>query len=345
MTAMKSRVLSNLVMNFTYTVGIVCTVAIVVWGVYLIGDGKLTLGALIGTVMLSGRALYPIGAIATMAVRFQQARTSLASLNRVMKMPTDREPGREYLIRPIFEGGIELTNVNFKYGPDSPLALSSVALKIQAGEKVAILGRVGSGKSTLLKVIAGLYRAQSGQVLLDGIDVGQIEPANVRRNVIYLGQEAQLFYGSMTENLKAGRPLASDEEMVEAARVCGAHAFISTHPRGYGMTVGEGGGGMSGGQRQAVAAARLLLARPQVMLLDEPTSAMDQATELSVMTALRRAAGNKTMILVTHKLSLLDYVDRVIVLDSGMVVANGPKAEVLKALAEGQVRKALAPTK
>jgi ATP-binding cassette subfamily C protein LapB len=337
-TAMKSRMITALVSNFTNFVQSLCTVVIVVWGVYLIGDGKLTMGALIGAVLLSGRAIAPAASITALAVRYQQARMSLRSLNRVMATPTDRDPARSYLHKPTATGSLTAAGVTFRYTPQGAESVAGISLNIMPGEKIAVLGRIGSGKSTLLKVLSGLFRPTQGSVRLDGVDLQQIEPADVRRHVLYVGQDARLLFGTLRENLKAGSPHVDDASMMRVADAFGVHQFASAHPQGYDMPIGERGEGLSGGQRQAVALVRAVLSNPTVMLLDEPTSAMDNASEATAMLSLSRLCAGKTIVYVTHKLQLLDYVTRVIILDAGARVADGPKEAVLQALKEGKVQ-------
>lgn len=337
-TAMKSRLVTSFVLNFSYVVQSLCTVIMVVWGVYIIGEGKLTMGALIGSVILLGRAMAPISSLTGLAVRFQQARTALSMLNKVMATPTDRDDSRHYLHKPTLTGNLATKELAFSYGPDLPLAVNGVEIQIAPGERIAILGRIGSGKSTLLKLLAGLFRAQKGSVIADGVDIQQIEPADLRRNVLYVSQEARLFYGSLRENLKAGNPRVDDDTMVNVASAFGVNAFAASHPRGYDMMIGEQGVGLSGGQRQAVAMARAVLTNPAILLLDEPTSAMDNGTEQAVMQALMQFGKDMTLVFVTHKMQLLNYVERVIVIDAGVRVADGPKQLVLQALSEGRVK-------
>ena len=337
-TAMKSRLVTSFVLNFAYVVQSLCTVVMVVWGVYIIGDGKLTMGALIGSVILLGRAMAPVSSITGLAVRFQQARSALGMLNKVMATPTDREAVRNYLNKPKLTGNLATKDLCFAYSRDLPFAVKGVELQMVPGERIAILGRIGSGKSTLLKLLSGLYRPVRGSVIADGVDVQQIEPADLRRNVLYVSQEARLFYGTLRENLKAGNRYVDDDTMVRVAAAFGVHSFAAAHPRGYDLMIGEQGVGLSGGQRQAVALARAVLADPQILLLDEPTSAMDNATEQSVMQALLQLGKEKTIVIVTHKLQLLSFVERVIVIDAGVRVADGPKNLVMQALSEGRVK-------
>lgn len=337
-TAMKSRMVTAIVSNFTSFIQTLVTVAMVVWGVYLIGDGALTQGALIGAVMLSSRTIAPAASITALAVRYQQARMALKSLNKVMNTPTDRAPNRSYLHKPAAIGALEAKDLSFRYAQDAPPSIQKVSLAFAPGERIAVLGRIGSGKSTLLKVLAGLYLPTDGAVKLDGIDLQQIEPADVRRHVLYVGQEARLLFGSLRDNLKAGNPFVDDEIMMRVADAFGVHQMASAHPRGYDMPIGERGEGLSGGQRQAVALARAVLCNATVLLLDEPTSAMDNATEAQAINALVRLNGGKTLVFVTHKLQLLDFVQRVMVMDAGLRVADGPKDQVVAALKEGKIQ-------
>ena len=337
-TAMKSRLVTSFVLNFAYVVQSLCTVVMVVWGVYIIGEGKLTQGALIGSVILLGRAMSPVSSITGLAVRFQQARSALGMLNKVMATPTDRESIRNYLHKPKLSGNLATKDLSFAYSRDLPMAVEAVDLQMVPGERIAILGRIGSGKSTLLKLLSGLYRPIRGSVSADGVDVQQIEPADLRRNVLYVSQEARLFYGTLRENLKAGNRNVDDDTMVRVAAAFGVHSFAATHPRGYDLMIGEQGVGLSGGQRQAVALARAVLADPTILLLDEPTSAMDNATEQTVMQALMQLGKDRTIVIVTHKLQLLSFVERVIVIDGGIRVADGPKNLVMQALSEGRVK-------
>ena len=263
---------------------------------------------------------------------------ALHSLNKVMNTPTDRQNDRSYLHKPAAIGALEAHDLEFKYAPDAQPSISRISAAFAPGERVAVLGRIGSGKSTMLKVLAGLYLPSRGTIKLDGIDLQQIEPADVRRHVLYVGQEARLLFGSLRDNLKAGNPFVDDEVMMRVADAFGVHQMASSHPRGYDMPIGERGEGLSGGQRQAVALARAVLCNATVLLLDEPTSAMDNASEAMAIGALLRLCQGKTLVFVTHKLQLLDFVQRVMVLDAGLRVADGPKDQVVAALKEGRIQ-------
>ncbi|EIK59745.1 type I secretion system permease/ATPase [Pseudomonas lactis] len=346
-TAMKSRKLSSLATGIVTFFQQVQTVVLVICGVYLIDAGELTMGAMIATVMLASRATAPLGQVVGLAVRFQQAKAALNSLNKLMALPVDRDVSREYLAKPTLTGQLSLKDIGFAYPAppmqSNPPILQGVNLTIQAGERVAVIGRIGSGKSTLLRVMARLYVPVSGQLFSDGLDVNQIDPADWRKMVGYVGQEARLFYGSLRENVMIGRPQATADEFLRVLRLTGLDHIAARHPQGINLPIGEMGEGLSGGQRQLVSLARSLLARPELLLLDEPTSAMDSQTEALFLHHLRRATEGHTLVVVTHRPSLLDLVDRIIVIDEGKVVADGPKAQVLAAFSNNQHNKSDAP--
>lgn len=346
-TAMKSRKLSSLATGIVTFFQQVQTVVLVICGVYLIDAGELTMGAMIATVMLASRATAPLGQVVGLAVRFQQAKAALSSLNKLMALPVDRDVSREYLAKPTLTGQLSLKDIGFAYPAppmqSNPPILQGVNLTIQAGERVAVIGRIGSGKSTLLRVMARLYVPVSGQLFSDGLDVNQIDPADWRKMVGYVGQEARLFYGSLRENVMIGRPQATADEFLRVLRLTGLDHIAARHPQGINLPIGEMGEGLSGGQRQLVSLARSLLARPELLLLDEPTSAMDSQTEALFLHHLRRATEGHTLVVVTHRPSLLDLVDRIIVIDEGKVVADGPKAQVLAAFSNNQHNKSDAP--
>ncbi|CAN7197992.1 type I secretion system permease/ATPase [Caballeronia sp. LjRoot34] len=335
-TSMKSKHLSALAMNFVSWITQFETVMIVVAGVYMISAGKLTQGALIGSVILASRALAPLAQVAGLAVRFQQAKAALDSLSGLMKKPVERDPDVQYLNNPGISGAIELRQVGFHYpvqnGMKPPEFLKNINIDIRAGERVAILGRVGSGKSSLLRVMSNLYRPTSGQVFSDGIDITQVDPADWREKVGYVSQDSRLFYGSLRQNVMIGRPDASIHELLRVAKLTGLDAIAAGNPHGWNMQIGENGDGLSGGQKQLVAIARCLIARPTLILMDEPTSAMDTQTESAFIRDLAEATRGTTLVVVTHRPSLLQLVDRIVVIDAGKVVTDGPKEEVLAAL-------------
>lgn len=335
-SSMKSRQWSSVATCMVTWLQQMQTVVIVVAGVYLIGAGSLTQGALIGAVMLAGRVTAPLGQVMGLALRFQQAKAALRSLNELMVMPVDHDTEREYLARPPLTGHVKLDDVSFSY-PSAPMqqgvpVLQAVSIEIAHGERVAILGRVGSGKSTLLRLIARLYRPTGGKVLADGLDAEQIAPADWRKTFGYVGQDSRLFYGSLRDNVTLGRPHATTDELLNVLKLTGLDELVARHPLGVGLPVGENGSELSGGQRQLVALARSLIAQPRALLLDEPTSAMDTQTEAVFIEHLRQATAGQTLVVVTHRTSLLSLVDRIVIVDQGKVVMDGPKARVLAAL-------------
>lgn len=334
-SSIKTKALSNMAANTVSLITQMTTVILVLWGVYRIGDGDMTLGVLVGMVLLSGRALAPLASAVGLAVRYQQAKTALNSLNQLMEIPTVRDNNRRYLEAPK-NATLSLRKLKFSYpAPPTqprPTVLNNIDLSIRHGERVAIVGNIGSGKSTLLRVMARLYLPVEGQLLINGIDAEQIDPADWNSTVGFVGQDARLFFGSLRDNLLIGNPSASSEEILHVVRLTGLDSVVAGHPLGFDRPVGEMGQALSGGQRQLVALARALLLRPQVLLLDEPTSGMDMQTERLFLQRLEAATQGCTVVVVTHRFSVLGQVDRLIVVDAGQIVADGPKDEVLRAL-------------
>ncbi|MCB1725770.1 MAG: type I secretion system permease/ATPase [Chromatiaceae bacterium] len=314
------------------------SVGVVVLGVYMINDGVMSLGALIASVILSGRAVAPLAQIAGLLTRYFQASTALQSLNDVMQMPVERPPGKVFVTRPAIQGSIEFDKVTFTYPGQEVAALKDASFGIGPGERVAIIGRVGSGKTTINRLIAGLYQAQEGAVRIDGVDMRQLDPGDLRHNISYVSQDSQLLFGTIRDNLSMGLSQVDDERIVRAAQLSGVAEFVNRHPLGFDMPVGEHGSMLSGGQRQAVGLARALVQDAPVLLLDEPTGSMDNSSEEHIKRELAKVADGKTVVLITHRASLLDLVDRVIVLDAGSIVADGPKAQVLEALRAGRIK-------
>ncbi len=338
--AAQLRLLSSSTINGAMWMQQFVNIVLIVIGVYLIGDKALTLGGLIACTMLASRAMAPIGQVAGLLTQYHNAATALQSLDGILQQPVERGADANFVTRQHFNGDIEFKEVDFSYPGQDVAALRNVSLKIRAGEHVAILGRVGSGKTTLEKLILGLYRPTSGAVLVDGIDLRQLDPAELRRNVGYVPQDVMLFFGSLRDNLTIASPTADDAAVLRAARVGGLLEFVNAHPRGFDMAVGERGESLSGGQRQAVAIARAASDNPPILLMDEPTGSMDHSSEEEIKQRLREFSAGKTLIVITHRTSLLDLVDRIIVIDAGKVVADGPKAQVVEALRQGRIGKA-----
>jgi ATP-binding cassette subfamily C protein LapB len=290
--------------------------------------------------MLSGRALGPLAQVVALLMQYNGARMALVSLESSMQAQRERDEESSFLHRARLAGDIAFDKVQFAYPGRGQAALRGVSFRIRAGEKVVIVGRVGSGKTTLQRLLLGLYQPDEGSITVDGIDLRQIDPADLRRNIGYVGQDPLLFYGTLRENISIAAPHADDAAVLAAAEVAGLAGFVNAHPDGFDMQIGERGETLSGGQRQGVAIARAALLEPPILLLDEPTGAMDYASEAQFKERLRAFARDKTLVVVTHRSSLLDLATRVIVLDDGLVVADGPRDQVLAELKAGRVGKA-----
>ncbi|MET4807189.1 type I secretion system permease/ATPase [Limibacillus sp. MBR-115] len=315
------------------------TVVIIVWGVYLIKDNQVSVGALVAATILTGRSLAPLGMMSNMLLRLQQSLSSLKRLNAFMKLEFE-DYGAGRLSSILEEGGLDMRQVVFSYPDAKRQALNGVSCRIRPGEKVAILGRIGSGKSTVARMMVGLYDPEEGSISLNGIDLAQYNPSDLRRYVGYVGQENFLFSGSIRENIGIGAPLADEEAIHRAADVSGVSEFVRQFPDGYETPVGERGASLSGGQRQTIALARALVLDPSILILDEPTSQMDQGSEARLRERLTEYTKDKTLIIITHRTSLLSLVDRLIVIDAGRIVADGPKEKVLQDLNQGKVKAA-----
>jgi len=336
-TGAQLRLLSASASNGAATIAQLVNVLLIVAGVYLIRERELTMGGLIAITMLGGRAIAPLAQGVGLLMQFQNARTSLSTLDKLMVQPVERPDAAAFVHRPELQGEIEFRNVSFCYPEQGEAVLQNVSLRISPGEHVVVLGRTGSGKTTLQKLMLGLYQPTEGAVRIDGIDLRQLDPADVRRNVGYVGQEATLFYGTLRENISIGAPYADDSAIVNAAEVAGLSQFVNRHPKGFDMLIGERGESLSGGQRQEVAIARAVLMDPPVLLFDEPTSAMDFSTENAFKERLKRFAAHKTVVIVTHRTSLIDLATRIVVVDDGHIVADGPRDKVIEALQSGKV--------
>lgn len=336
--SIKTKLLSASATTFSAYIQQMANISMVIMGVYLIAEGELSMGGLIASVMLSGRCLAPMAQIAGLATRYNQSKSALDGLNEIMGMPTERHDDRNYVNRPDLKGSIEFDGVNFTYPDQEIQALRDINIKINAGEKVAIIGRIGSGKTTIEKLIMGLYEPDEGAVRIDGIDLRQINPTDLRSSIGCVSQDITLFYGSIKDNITLGANHVEDSQLLEAAEIAGVTEFADKHPNGLDMIVGERGQNLSGGQRQSIALARALLMNPPIMVMDEPSSSMDNTTELRMKERLMTRCSDKTLILVTHKASMLELVDRLIIIDSGRVVADGPKDQVHAALKQGKLK-------
>lgn len=334
----ETRKITNMVGGLASYVQQMTMVAIVVLGVYEISEGNLSMGGMIAAVMLSGRAIGPLIQLSVLSTRYNQAKSALLLLENIMQSPSEREDDRHYLDYDRLSGRIELDDVSFNYPDIEQAALKHVTLNIQPGEKIAIIGRIGAGKTTLEKLILGLYKPIEGAVRLDGFELPQLHPSTVRNNIGCVPQDFSLFYGTIRQNIQLGHPHATDAQILRAAQRAGVSQFTNHDPNGLERQVGESGRNLSGGQRQSIALARAMLLDPPILILDEPTANMDNRSESIVKRELANLPADTTMLLITHRTSMLDIVNRIIVLEQGMVVADGPRDLVLQQLKEGKVR-------
>jgi ATP-binding cassette, subfamily C, bacterial LapB len=334
------RLLSTSTINVTQWSQQMVTMFVIVTGVYLITAGELSMGGLIACTMLSGRIMAPFGQLAGLITQYHNAEIALKSLDEVMDKPVERPDGAQFLSRDMFNGDIEFKNVSFAYPGAEMESLSNVSFKIKPGEHVAILGRVGSGKSTLQKLAMGLYQPTGGAIMIDGIDLRQLDPTELRSRVGYVPQDVTLFYGSLRDNLTLSNSQVSDAALVQAVEVANLADYVNRHPQGFDMMIGERGDSLSGGQRKSVALARGVINEPPILLMDEPTGSMDHSTEAAVKKQLESFVKGRTWLVVTHRNSLLEMVDRIIVIDNGKLVADGPRDTVVQALQQGKIGKA-----
>ena len=318
----KARALSMFIVNFAASVQQYAQVALIFYGVYLIVDGTITQGALIGAVILGGRTMAPLSQLANALSRVNAALTSFRHLSKLIGTSFNSASNLSPISRPKLEGEIEFKNVSYKFEGESQSIINDLSFKIPAGQKVALVGKMGSGKSTLSRLVAGVYAPNQGSILIDGVDVRQIDPADIRKNIGMMLQDSWLFSGTVRENIQMGFNEYDDQHVLEVCKIAGVDDFIGSNPKGYDLEIRERGVGLSGGQKQAINLARSLLHDPKVLLLDEPTSSMDQGSEQKVVSSLKEVCADKTMLIVTHRNPILVMVDRVIVLENGRIVAD-----------------------
>lgn len=333
-----ARFLSALASNGTLFIQQLAGMATLVAGVYAIFDGALSVGALVACYMLGSRVLAPLGQIAGLITRYQQAQLTMQSTDALMALPQERESRQRPLERTSLRGELNLTQVVFRYPGQSTPALAGISLRLKPGERVGIIGRSGSGKSTLARLLMGFYAPDEGQILIDNLDLRQLDVADLRSQIGYVAHDLPLLAGSLRDNLTLGARHVSDERMLEVAEITGVAELARQHPQGFDRPVGERGQLLSGGQRQAVLLARALLLDPPILLLDEPTSSMDNTSEEQLRARLQSCTQDKTLLLITHRASMLALVDRLLVLDNGRLVADGPKEAVIEALRKGHIR-------
>ena len=330
-TSAKSKFWSQLTANFSQSGQQLSQVGIVVYGVFLIADGTLTMGSLIACVILSGRTLAPLGQVSNLLGRFNQAVTAYENFGQLMQQPV-KELGRTHQVRvDKVEGAIFIVNASLTYPEQKEAVVKQLNLQLYAGEKIAIVGKIGSGKTSILRLIAGLYDPSEGSIKIDNHDISHMHPDDVRQHIGVVMQVPMLFSGTLKENLLMGNPDATDEQMIAAAKIANVDEIASNLPDGYETVLAEGGKQLSGGQRQAICIARAFVGDPKIIIMDEPSSAMDSGSEQQLLKDLQLRLKDKTLILITHRGTLLSLVDRVVVFDSGRIVADGPKDKVLQA--------------
>ena len=318
----KIRALSMFVVNFAASVQQYAQVGAIFFGVYLIVEGTITQGALIGAVILGGRTMSPLSQLANTLSRANGALTAYRNLDKLIGSKFNSAADLSPISRPQLNGEIEFRNVSYKFEGASQPVIKNLSFKVPAGQKVALVGKMGSGKSTLSRLIAGIYEPTEGAILIDGVDVRQIDQADIRKNIGIMLQESWLFSGTVRENIQMGYNEYDDDHLLRVCKIAGVDDFVGSHPKGYDLEIKERGNGLSGGQRQTINLARSLLHNPNILLLDEPTSSMDQGSEKKIVAALQETCADKTMIVVTHRNPILTMVDRVFVLENGAVVAD-----------------------
>jgi ATP-binding cassette subfamily C protein LapB len=332
-SSLKQRLVAAVTINVAQSAQQICYIGVVIFGVYLIEARELSMGGLIAASILASRCVAPLGQIASLLTRLSHTRSAYAHIDKLMQGGGETRDDTNYLRRTRLEGSIEFRNVIFRYPGSAARALDDVSFTIAPGERVAIIGKVGSGKSTIARLILGLYQPADGAVFVDGADVRQLHPDDLRRNIGAVLQDVFLLTGSVRENISLGEASIDDAAVLRAARISGTNDFIGQVPNGYDLQLADRGEGLSGGQRQSIAIARAVAHQQPIMLFDEPTSAMDIQSENALIARLEPELQGKTVILVTHRQSMLRLVDRIIILDRGKIVAMGPRDDVLKSVA------------
>lgn len=330
-SSLRQRLISSIGITTATSAGTISYAGVVIVGVGMIAKQELTMGGLIACSILGGRAVAPLAQISQLLSRMTSTRTAYRQLNEMMNLPPEG-PEKEGLKLGRPEGKIEFRNVSFRYPGAPEKTLEGINFTVQPGEKVALLGRVGSGKSTIARLLLGLYPPEEGLVMLDGTDIRQLDPADLRRHVGAALQESVLLTGTVRENIGLGREHVDDEELLRAADLSGTHSFMGQIANGYDLRLADRGEGLSGGQRQSIALARALAGRPPVLVFDEPTSAMDAQTETALLQRLQTELQDRTLILITHRPPLLALVSRVILVDHGKIAADGPRDQIMQQL-------------
>ncbi|HYN46670.1 MAG TPA: type I secretion system permease/ATPase [Allosphingosinicella sp.] len=328
-SSLRQRLVAAIGVTFATSAGTISYAGVVIVGVNMIAERELTMGGLIACSILAGRAIAPLVQISQLLSRITTTRTAYRQINEMMQMPTEGPEGEPLKLSGV-EGKIEFRNVGFRYPGAPERALDGLGFTINAGEHVALLGRVGSGKSTIARLILGLYPPEEGLIMIDGTDIRQLDPSDLRSYVGAAMQESVLLTGSVRENIQLGREQVPDEELLRVSQISGTHQFMGQIANGYDLRLADRGEGLSGGQKQSIAIARALAGRPPILVMDEPSSAMDSQTETSLIQRLQEELKGRTLILITHRPPLLQLVQRIILLDRGKVVSDGPRDSVLK---------------
>lgn len=330
--AFKIQSLNVFSLNLSQTVIQFVTMLVIVVGVFEIANKNLTVGGLIAVTILASRAMIPVIQTSMMAIKLKEIKESLNNINEFWHLPLENDKNIEIGLGKI-KGNIEFSNVEFYYKNSKYPSLENCNIKIKEGEKVGIIGQTGAGKSTFLRILTGLDSPTKGSVYMDGHEISTVHPIEIRQNIGVMPQEPFLFSGTLKENIELSTPV-SKEKLMQLIKITGLEDLVKKSGQGDGLQVGERGCNLSVGQRHLVALARALLKDPPILLLDEPTTGLDVGLEKSLISHMKQVLQNKTLIVITHRFAALDLVDRVIVLNQGKVVADGPKNAVLAALQE-----------
>ena len=333
---LKSKIITNKVLNFASFIVQVSVVAVVVLGVYRVSDNLISMGGIIASVMLTGRAISPIAKLAGLMTRSNQTLSALRQLDKLMEQEGEFEDKAHLVSRTKLSGNINAESISFKYPNSETTSLQQLSVNIRQGEKIAIVGHNGSGKTTLAKLLLGLYQPTTGSIQFDGLNYQQIHPSDLRRNIGYLPQDITLFHGTIRDNILFGTRQVTEYQIIRAVQLSGVNVFTDNNTQGLDQQVGENGSSLSRGQRQSIALARAILNSPQILLLDEPTASLDARAEKQFIQSIKATAKDRTMLLITHKMDLLKLVDRILVLDKGKLIIDGPKDKVLEQLKNGK---------
>jgi ATP-binding cassette subfamily C protein LapB len=332
-TSERMRKLTAVAVNLASISQQTISIGLLVGGFYRFQEGEMTMGAIIAIIMISGRSLQPVGQLAFLITRGRQAIATLTSLQRMMEAEDERQAAVRSIVPEIRAGHIEFRDVSFRYPNASRDSLAGVNLKVNPGERIGVIGRVASGKSTLGRVLCGLYAPTSGEMLVDGLDSRQYHPHQLRESFRFVSQDADVFSGTVRDNLMLGASQADDSQLIDAVVRSGADIFLSRDAAGFDLPVGERGSRLSGGQRSLLVLARALVSPSKLLFLDEPTGSMDTQTELYFIEHLKTAlAPDQALIVATHRHNMLSILDRLIVIDGGKIIADGPREEILKHL-------------